>query len=119
LIEVLKGTDFAEMAKTRSKSKSAASGGDLGFQKDLDPAVVRAVSSLEAGGISSVVKVPDGYAIVKLEEKKGGKLLNFADIKKDIVDGLTDLKRRQALLRHIDELKQKMNVKVNESLLTP
>lgn len=117
LIEVLKGTDFAEIAKTRSKSKSAAAGGDLGFQKDLDLSVVRAVSSLEAGGISSVVKVPDGYAIVKLEEKKGGKPLNFADIKKDIVDGLTDLKRRQALISHIDELKQKTNVKVNESLL--
>jgi len=117
LIELLKGTDFAEMAKTRSKAKSAAAGGDLGFQKDLDPAVVRAVASLEAGGISSVIKVPDGYTIVKLEEKKGGKLLNFPDIKKDIVDGLTDLKRRQALLNHIDELKQKTNVKVNESLL--
>ncbi|HLD69817.1 MAG TPA: peptidyl-prolyl cis-trans isomerase [Candidatus Omnitrophota bacterium] len=117
LIEVLKGTDFAETAKTRSKAKSAAAGGDLGFKKDLDPSVVRAVGSLEAGGISSVIKVPDGYAIVKLEEKKGGKPLNFTDIKKDVVDGLTDLKRRQALISHIDELKQKTNVKVNESLL--
>ena len=119
LIELLKGTDFSEMAKTRSKSKSAAGGGDLGIKKDLNPGMARAVASLEAGGISSVFKGPEGYTIVKLEEKKGGKLLNFADIKKDIVDGLTDLKRRQALQSHIDELKQKTNVKVNEALLAP
>ena len=119
LIEILKGTDFAAMAKTRSKSKSAAGGGDLGIKKDLSPEMARAVASLDAGGISSVFKAPGGYTIVKLEDKKNGKLLNFADIKKDIVDGLTDLKRRQALLNHIDELKQKTNVKVNEALLAP
>ena len=63
-------------------------------------------------------KGPNGYYIVKLEEKRGGKPLNFTDIKKDILDGLTDLKRRQALLNHIDELKGKVNVTINEKLLT-
>lgn len=117
LIEVLKGTDFAETAKTRSKSKTAASGGDLGFKKDLDPEMARAVGLLESGGISSVFKGLEGYYIIKLEEKKGGKALDFSDIKKDIVDGLTDLKRRDALMKHITELRQKTNVKVNESLM--
>ena len=119
LIELLKGADFAETAKAKSKGKTAASGGDLGSQKKLDPALERAVASLEAGGTSGVFKAADGaYYIVKLEEKKGGKPLNFADIKKDITDGLADLKRRQVLVSHIDELKQKTNIKINEAALS-
>ena len=117
LIEVLKGTDFAEMAKARSKSTSASQGGDLGTVKDLQPFMAPVVVPLEVGGISSVFKGPDGYYLVKLEGKKGGKPIGFTDIKKDIMSGLKEIKQRDAVLKHIEELKKSATVKINDSLV--
>ncbi len=117
LIELLKGSDFAEMAKTRSKSKSAPKGGDLGFVKELPAFMANSVSTLEPGDLSTVFKGPEGYYIVKLEEKKGGKQLIFADIKNDITAGLKQMKQQDAVLSYIDQLKKKTSVKVNEALL--
>jgi len=117
LIEILKGADFAETAKTHSKSKSASQGGDLGFLKELPAPYASAVATLNAGDISSVFKGPEGYCVVKLEEKRGGEPLEFPDVKADIITGLTQLKQQQAILGHIEQLRQKTPVQVNEGLL--
>jgi len=117
LIELLKGADFGETAKARSKAKSAPQGGDLGPLKELPPALAKAVATLDVGDLSSVFKSPEGYSIVKLEEKRGGKPLSFSEVKADIISGLTQLKQQQAILAHIDQLRQKTPVKVNENLL--
>ena len=119
LVEILKGADFDETAKARSQSKTATSGGDLGWIKsqDLNPQMLTAVANLEVGDVSNVFKGPNGYSIVKLQEKKGGKQLNLADVKSDIKTGLTQLKQQQAVLNYLNSLEQKIPVKVNESLL--
>ena len=118
LIELLKGADFAEMAKQRSESTSAVEGGDLGFVSELPfPQMENAVMTLDAGGISSVIEGPDGFYIVKLEEKRGGETQDFESIKEDIVAGLTLLKQQQAILQILDDLQQKTDVEINESLL--
>ena len=118
LIELLKGTDFATMAQTRSKSKSAAKGGDLGPLKELPfPQMETAVSALDVGSVSSVFKGPEGYYIVKLEEKKGGVPFKFEEIKGEIKTGLTLQKQQQKILSYIDELKGKTKVETREELL--
>ena len=120
LVELLKGADFAQMAKERSKSKSAASAGDLGFvnDKDLRPHFARVLATMEAGDTSSVFKGPDGYYIIKLEEKKGGRQLEFSKVKQDIITGLTQMKQQDIILKHIEELKQKTPVRQNDALLS-
>jgi peptidyl-prolyl cis-trans isomerase C len=112
------GADFAEMAKNRSKSASSANGGDLGlitqfpFQK-----MEQAVTALAPGGVSSVFQGPDGFYIVKLEEKKGGEPLVFEDVKGEIKQGLLMLKQQQAVLKHIEDIRATTTVQVNETLL--
>lgn len=129
LIEALKGTDFAQLAKDRSVGKTAASGGDLGFLSEpLGQEPMRAASfvpefmlneikTLDVGGISKVFKGPEGFYVVKVEEKKGGKTKEFEEIKNDIISGLTLLKQQQAVLDHLNKLSQKMDVKINEKFL--
>ncbi len=127
LIEALKGMDFTQLAKDRSIGKTAANGGDLGFLSEPNPQQAKAqtvpefmlneIKTLDAGGISKVFKGPDGFYVVKVEEKKGGVTKEFTEIKNDIVTGLTLLKQQQAILNHLNELSQKMDVKVNEKLL--
>jgi len=118
LIELLKGADFAATAQARSKSESASKGGDLGFVKELPFSQMEvALSTLDAGGISSAFKGPDGFYIVKLEDKKEGEVQSFDALKEEIKAGLTLMKQQQKILAYIDELKQKSTVQVNEELL--
>ena len=119
LVELLKGADFAEMAKNRSKSKTAEKGGDLGFVGTFEvPQMESVVQSLGTGDVSSVFKGSGGdYYIVKLEEKREGKQQEFTEVKADILAFLTQRKQLEAIQKHIDELRQKTVVKTNEALL--
>ena len=81
------------------------------------PEMAGQMAVLEVGGVSSVFKGPDGFYIIKLEETKGGEPLSFDQVKEDIQSGLTLLKQQQAILKYIEDLKLKMKVETNESLL--
>jgi len=118
LVEIINGADFGETAKQKSKTKSAWKKGDLGFVKTFDfPQMESAVSALEAGGVSGVFKGPEGFYIVKLEEKKGGVAKAFDELKDEIINGLTILKKQQILLDHLDALQKQTDIQVNEKLL--
>ena len=118
LTEILKGADFAEMAKQHSTSTTAAQGGELGFiTQEPFPQMGRALLPLEEGDVSSVFRGPEGYYVVKLEEKKGGETVSFEEIKADIIQSQTLLTQQQVILEHLEQLKAKTNIKINEQLL--
>ena len=118
LIELLKGTDFAVMAQTHSKAASAPKGGDIGFISEPKfPQMGSVLSALEVGSVSQVFKGPDGYYIIKLEEKKGGQPKSLSEVSEEIKTGLTLLKQQQKVLEYIDDLKTKTPVVVNENLI--
>ncbi len=81
VLERLKGgEDFAVLAKNQSIDPSAHDDGYLG---NLDPASLRrelreALNGVGAGQISAIVKIPSGYAIIKVMNEAPGKGLNPA-----------------------------------------
>ena len=119
LVDLLKGANFVDMAKLHSKGPTADKGGDLGFIKDVPfPQMADEILALEEGGISPVMKSPDGnFYIVRVDEKKEGKQLEFDDIKEQIIQNRTLFKQQQAILKYIDEIKSQVKVETNESLL--
>ncbi len=118
LVELYKGADFMEMVKQKSKSKSAWKKGDLGFLTTFDfPKMESVVKALEIGDISSVFKGPEGFYIVKLEDKQGGEPKKFADIKDEVKKWLTFLKQREAILDYLNKLRETTPVEINEKLL--
>ena len=119
LVDLLKGANFADMAKLHSKGPTADKGGDLGFIRDVPfPQMADEVLALEEGGVSPVMKSPDGrFYIVRVDEKKEGKQLEFDDIKEQIIQNRTLFKQQQAILKYIDEIKSQVKVETNESLL--
>jgi len=118
LVEVLKGGDFAEIAKASSIGNSASQGGALGFIEDV-PFVEMATPllALEEGEVSSVFEGPEGYYIIKLEAKKGGEPIPFDEIKQDIIENQTMVKQQQALVEHVEKVKSNLKIEKNESLL--
>ena len=116
LIQLLQGTDFATLAKSNSKSSSAKDGGNLGFiQKGKRSTQFDAVAfsdSLEIGKISSIFKTPDGYSIVKLVAKRGGKQKSLSEMWDDINRGLVFLRQQQAIEDLIGKLSRGAKIEV-------
>ena len=118
LIQLLQGVDFATLAGTNSKSSSAKDGGDLGFVKlgakspQFDS--VAFSDSLEVGKISSIFKTPDGYSIIKLEGKRGGKQKPLSEMWDDIKKGLVFLKQQQVIEEMIGKLSRDAKIEVYE-----
>ena len=118
LIQLLQGGDFATLARTNSKSSSAKNGGDLGFIKlgEKSPQFdsVAFSDSLEVGKISSIFKTPDGYSIIKLEGKRGGKQKPLSEMWDDIKKGLIFLKQQQVIEKMIGKLSRDAKIDIYE-----
>ena len=121
LIELLKGADFATLAKERSIAPTAANGGDLGFIKKgargADFArfdIIAFSSSLEVGQNSNVFKDKAGYYIVTLEGKKGGQPRPLSEVWDEIKTSVLFLKQQQKIKEITDNLAKKIKVVVYE-----
>lgn len=118
MIQLLQGADFATLAKERSISASAKNGGDVGFIKKGEKGVqfdeVAFSDTLEAGRISSIFKGTDGYYILKLEGKRGGKQRSLSEMWDDIKKGLTFLKQQKAIDDLISKLSRVSKIEVYE-----
>jgi peptidyl-prolyl cis-trans isomerase C len=120
LVQILQGGDFAQIAQTQSKGNTAAMGGELKpFVTGKAPfeAMQSAISNLEEGSTSSVFKGPQGYYIVKVDSKKGGTVKAFADVKSDLINGLTMQKQQAVILEHLNKLAEKNKVEINKDLV--
>jgi peptidyl-prolyl cis-trans isomerase C len=87
LVEIKKGTDFAELARQKSKDPGAAAeGGDLGyFGKDqMVPEFAEVAFKLEKGQVSDPVKTQFGWHIIKVEDKRTKPVPEFDKVKDQI-----------------------------------
>lgn len=67
------GEDFAKLAATYSDSVEALKGGEVGFreQEKIPPLFMEAVNKIQfVGGISEIVRSPNGFHILKLLGKR-------------------------------------------------
>ena len=85
--EIEKGTDFAELAKQRSKDPGAAAqGGDLGYfsKEQMVPEFAEAAFKLEKGQLSEPVKSQFGWHIIKVEDKRAKPAPQFEEVKDQV-----------------------------------
>lgn len=89
---VLKGEDFAELAKQYSEDKgSAPKGGDLGvFKKsEMVPAFAEAAFALQKSKqLSDIVETKFGWHLIQLIEQVPAKTKPFAEVKAELVANL-------------------------------
>jgi len=118
MIQLLQGADFVTLAKDKSKSSSAKNGGDMGFlSQGKKPAAFDTVAfsdTLEVGKTSNIFRGPDGYYILKLEAKRGGKTKPLSEMWDDIKRGLIFLKQQKKVGDLVDKLSTQTKIKINE-----
>ena len=73
LLQLKRGADFAGLAREKSTDATSVDGGFLG---QIDPASLRpelreALQGLRPGDLSRVVRLPSGYAILKVQAETG------------------------------------------------
>jgi len=120
LVQVLQGGDFAQIAQSQSKASDGPGGGKLKpFITGKAPfdAMQIAISNLDEGGTSGVFKGPEGYYIVKVDSKTGGAIKPFADVKKDLIYGLTLQKQQAVILNRLRDLAEKNKPEYNKGLI--
>jgi peptidyl-prolyl cis-trans isomerase D len=78
---------FTELAREHSQDPgSAPAGGDLGFfgRNMMTKSFEDAVFKMKQGEISGLVETEHGFHIIKLDEIKSGKKVDFADVKSQV-----------------------------------
>jgi peptidyl-prolyl cis-trans isomerase C len=109
LAEIKKGTDFAELAKQKSKDPGAAAeGGDLGyFTKDqMVPEFADQAFKMNKGDVSEPVKSQFGWHIIKVEDKRTKPAPTFEAVKEQVEQYVT----RRAQAEYITKLRETAKV---------
>src|ERR1041385_2190481 len=109
LAEIKKGTDFAELAKQKSKDPGAAAeGGDLGyFGKDqMVPEFAEVAFKLDKGQVSDPVKTQFGWHVIKVEDKRTKPVPEFDKVKDQIETYVT----RKAQADYIHKLQESAKI---------
>jgi len=106
--ELKAGTDFAALAKEKSKDPGASAGGDLGyFTKDqMVPEFAEVAFKMYPGQLSNPVKTQFGWHIIKLEDKRAKQPPEFDQVKDQIEAFLA----RKAQSEFIGQLRQSAKV---------
>lgn len=111
------GEDFAKVAQEYSEDpKTAASGGDMGFipasSLNANPPLRQAVTSLQVGRTSGIIRTPGGYHIVKLlgREDAGQRQLSEPEVQNGIRETLRNEKEELLKAAYIEVLRNRTKV---------
>jgi peptidyl-prolyl cis-trans isomerase SurA len=89
LARAKKGEKFPELARDTSDADSAKNFGEIGWYKkgDLTPEL-QTLFRQDRGYLTDVMKVPNGFLIIKLEEKHAEGLAPFEEVENEITEKL-------------------------------
>jgi len=108
------GGDFAAVAAELADAPMKEAKGDLGtFKKgELDKSLEDPVSPLKKGETSTWIKAKNGWYLLLMEERKESRLKAFEEVKKVVVQKLSDERRSVKLAEYLKNLKAKSYIKI-------
>lgn len=111
--EVFYGTPFDTVAKAKSSGMNAESGGfvdwtSLGALKSKE--INDTIFSIEPNKLSRIIEDENGFHIVRVLERKEGRLITFADAQPEIKKKLSESKRDKLYKEFIEKVKAETSV---------
>lgn len=109
-----KGEDFGELARNYSQGPEARDDGVLGFfkAKELKPELEEIAFRLKPGELSEVLRTPEGFHILRLLERKGGEIKPFSEMRKAILDEMTQKEAERQFQVWLKNLKSKAHIEI-------
>lgn len=119
LAELKAGRPFEEVAREKSESPDALSGGSMGYIRrgDLDPELEKVLFELAPGNYSDIIEINDGFHIFLVEEHMKPRLKELSEVREEIIARLTPQKQQEAFEKWIEELKSKAEIAIIEENL--
>lgn len=113
--KVVRGADFADLARIYSEDSSQDKGGDWGWVKqgDLNPDMEAVVFRLPSGKVSEVIELNQTYYLLLAEQKKGGTTKPLKEVRDEIERRLLQIERQKQQQGWIERLRKKAYVKIN------
>lgn len=121
ILESLKaGAGFAELARKRSKDKTANRGGDFGWlgRGKMVPVLEQTAFALNRGEISGIIPTQSGYYIVKVENRKDSRQTPFSISKNNIKQVLRAKKQGEQIEAKVKALEEKYKVTLHSKFLS-
>ena len=111
---ILKGEDFAELAKQYSDDPSASRGGDLGYLHKgmLGETAEKELSKLQPGEVSEPVALLEGFALLRLAERQPARLNRLSKVRDRAIQLWQRERREQALQEELEKLRRQAKVEI-------
>jgi len=103
------GAKFEDVAKKSSEDPGSSNvGGSLGWisKSQMGPEFEKAVSALDKGKVSGVVKTLDGFHIIRLDDKQDAHMKTLDEVKAQIEPVVKQQKAQQAAQKVAEDLLQ-------------
>lgn len=112
--ELKAGKDFSEVAQKYSADASRVMGGDIGFiHSGRLPEEVESIAyKLKTGDISGKIKTDKGYHIIRVDDRRPARLMQFEEIKDKLQKELTESREEERRKVLIDRLKTEAKIDI-------
>lgn len=115
---LVRGDDFATLARERSASPEGPQGGELGvFAPGEVPETMNVVFELPVNTLSDVVQSEFGFHVFKVTEVIPGRTLTYEDVREDVIDAVRGSKVEGAFPAWLQQLAEGVKVSRNDGLL--
>ena len=116
--QLKEGADFAELARLHSSEASAGNGGDMGYLHAgmLSPSAEQIINELPVGSISDPVRLLEGIAIFRVDDRKQSQLREYEDVSKRARELWLREQSDLAWDRLKEQLREKTPVKIYNAL---
>jgi len=108
------GTEFHEVARVRSESGSAESGGDLGLFEvgELDEAFREVVAGLETEQVSEPLRIGDSFYLLRVDERTEETTIPLDAVRNQIADSLVSEKMETEMASFVRKLRENAIVEI-------
>jgi parvulin-like peptidyl-prolyl isomerase len=108
------GETFEDLALRYSDGPNASRGGKLGLvrQGELLPVIERGVANLVPGGVSDLIQSPEGFHIVRVEDKKPKQFRPYDEVRLEIQSLVFQQKSEDMFQSWLANLKNKAYIEI-------
>src|SRR5438445_1376164 len=119
LARARKGEKFPELARDTSDGESAKNYGEIGwFKKDeVMPALAELWPQLKKGYITDMIKIDNGFAIFKVEERHEAGQAPFEEVENEITEKLFVPRMQPKIRDYLTKLREQAFLEIREGYL--